>query len=726
MRNGLLLIGWLGFTTLASAEEAARAGHVTLDVWRQLPKEAFIHLLQPDEVAGLRGETTEHSVVPIDNLGLDTGRCTVRARCVVTAPQDGYYQFSLEAWGTQLVMLSDDATPARLRPLWRSSRLRQAVNYGPWRYFRKDQPRYLEIRHVYTQDSAPMTLGWTLSDGTKQSIPASCVTSYPVGPDDAKTDDGPNTEGRFAPLLKDKPGGSAITLDLKAAKALTDGWTTSQYVSTEHTVPKPKESTAGKLGLMCTYGGDLEFAFETKTEGYAVLSMDLQLNFWIHNFSHIRCEREIDGIRFSPETLGTRNGSFATFRCITPWLKAGGHKLRLHFKPLAPACSARLQAVSIQPITGNAVETVRQFFALENGFLAERGDGGFLRSPACVEVAATSSSEPVLTTGQRTIQMAPATSTSWWADVVLPESGAGLPLVTRSTAYRSEVKATARWVETHIDAHPELYLREGDALRLSAWPTDAVENQPGEAMVVLGGKQVLTPRGKPYIYRFEQAGEETVEARFTEAGATKVSLMKVHVLKRWSCETAGPMCSDKYYKITDEGCNPGSWLDGGDVVNCGQRPPGPENANPFWLVTPRDSGRWPMAARGGPNGPVLGTMAMTAVDVWTEVGRAHGPNNDIHKNEDLSQMGSMPYVLCMVTGLPAGWNIHYKLLERVGDQLQVFKPEDPAKPDEQTVIPWRMGVTACGQVWLKTPGKSQGSNCEVSLIKADAKPGTGR
>ena len=224
MRNGLLLIGWLGFTTLASAEEAARAGHVTLDVWRQLPKEAFIHLLQPDEVAGLRGETTEHSVVPIDNLGLDTGRCTVRARCVVTAPQDGYYQFSLEAWGTQLVMLSDDATPARLRPLWRSSRLRQAVNYGPWRYFRKDQPRYLEIRHVYTQDSAPMTLGWTLSDGTKQSIPASCVTSYPVGPDDAKTDDGPNTEGRFAPLLKDKPGGSAITLDLKAAKALTDGY----------------------------------------------------------------------------------------------------------------------------------------------------------------------------------------------------------------------------------------------------------------------------------------------------------------------------------------------------------------------------------------------------------------------------------------------------------------------------------------------------------------------
>ena len=200
---GLLLLAGAGIAgPLPPAADPgtteAQPGCATLEVWGDLQKALSkagnrspyrivnsIHSVYPDESHKLipAAEAARMSQ-PLDQLGQGEGLSIVRASCLLNVPRDGYYLLSLEGNGRHQVLLSDDATPDRLRTLWTSGFIPKDIppvfdpnricTEGPWQYFQHDQPRYVEIRHLHRLGPIPLKLLWTLPDGTRQPIPAFC------------------------------------------------------------------------------------------------------------------------------------------------------------------------------------------------------------------------------------------------------------------------------------------------------------------------------------------------------------------------------------------------------------------------------------------------------------------------------------------------------------------------------------------------------------------------
>lgn len=680
----------------------SRAGLVTFDGGSEVPQiQHFAYYTMPEEMFWLPTKAPfKLEARTLDKLGGEPrDRSIVRLRALITAPVEGYYNFCSTATGRHTVFVSNDATPHAVNT--RFSQLHYTFgNFdGPPIYLKKGEVRYFELRQVNTGGPRAIGLAWRLPDGTTQGIPKECVRNY------LPADDDPDPaltmpDGRYTALLKTISPGKAIKLDLDKAEALTNGWAAFSAHNPKKffKIDPAPDFTQGGLSAAC--GGSLEFEFETNTEGYAVLATQIQLCSGLLANARSALEWEIDGVKFGLETLWARDGSAPVFRCVTPWLASGRHKLRLHFVPLSLLSAVRIFSVSVHPVTdADDTAKVRAWFSKENTFMPARGDGAFLRSPACVEIKSSGSSAPVLEAKGRKIALRPGLTGTWWADVPLPEDGEDLGLTMKSPDYQIDGTASARWAETRVAEHPMLHLRQGDALRLTAWPAGAAGDPDARAVVVFRGKELETPFGKPVVCRFDKAGDEKVQARFTpKGGAPTVSEMTVRVLPRWREELdAGVVPPEWTRNMGGPPFIPGVWVDGGDVLNVHAKPSGNGHTATEWRFTSRRAGRLAAVARAGRNGPILGRIVADGVDFWPQWDNFTTASKGGKKTEYAE-------VSWIVTGLPAGWRIRSSFSGSADWDL--YQPDSSQKP-ESVIYPWRYGATAWGRFSMiaKAPNK---------------------
>ena len=700
-------------------DPAATAGRATLNVWNDVAPET-LGARYADEVPWeFAAAESQRLTVPIDTIEQGEGRFALRLRCLLSAPNDGYYALAFEGSGSQQFLLSDDATPGHARALWSDGHawddflpgFDQTLlrTEGPWRYFKQGEARYLEIRHIHTMGPKVLHLLWTLADGTRQQIPAACVAPYLPPAKDVMPGTGVIPDGDYGEVLRAVTG-TPVKIDLRSAKALSSGWAThdgkGKTLTSERIAPKPDLT---QPALTCCFGGDLEFPFATDAAGYVVLSTQIQLCNGPGDYVHVVCEREVDGVSFDRKTLKALSGSAPTYRCVTPWLAAGKHSLRLHFTRAYSGGSCRLFGVGVLEVPGGAAsDALRACLASRNDFLAERGAGAFLTSPACVEMRSRTSSAPTLTAGGKDFTPQPATSNTWWADVPLPESGADLALVSRSTADATEVSATARWAETRVSEHPEVYLRVGDAMRVTAGAAVGAAQPAGKAAIVFRGKEIATPAGGPNICRFDRPGDETVEGRVVpNHGDPIVSRMRVHVLPRLGAVTESEWTRTDRFSLFKE-FPAGAWPDGGDAVAFRATPADAGRSTAEWKVLPRMAGTWPAVWRAGATGPVLGAARVRAMELSFYT-RTHA------SRQDLAEFKVMGCYYCYVTGLPAGWDMSYTLVEFDNRPWNFLRP-DPDHPSTKIVHPWREGSLAVGEFWLRSDTPQAGMNGEFELI----------
>jgi len=699
---------------------AAQAGHATMEVWNNQDPLKILYAYA-DEIPWQFADTESKRLsAPIDGLDQGEGVCAERLRCLLTAPKDGYYMLAFAGSGQQQILLSEDATPARARTLCNDGHLwedypsgfdqTQLRTEGPWRYFKAGEARFLEIRHLHTSGPNLLQLAWTLADGTRQKIPAACVANYLPPAHDKTPGNGTTPDGGYGEVLKAVTG-TPVRIDLKSAKALSSGWAAFDgegfTVQSSRVEPKPDVT---QPALTCCFGGDIEFPFVTQAAGYAVLSMQIQLCTGPGEYSHAVCEREIDEVRFDSETLRALDGSAPTFRCVTPWLGAGKHTLTLHLTRAYFGASCRLFGLAVQAVpSGAASAAVRACLPARNAFLAERGDGAFLTSPACVEISSRTSVAPTLTAGGKDFTPQPATSDTWWADVPLPDTGADLALVSRFKADATEARATARWAETRVSEHPEVFLRVGDAMRLTACPAAAGAQQTAKATIVFGGKETATPAGKPNICHFDKAGDETVEARVVpEHGEPITSRMIVHVLPRMGAVTESEWTRTDRSSLFKE-FPAGAWPDGGDAVAFRANPADAGRTTSEWNVLPRLAGTWPTVWRAGATGAVLGMARVRAMELSYLL--------RYHFGEDDKAFKSLLCNYCIVTGLPPGWKMSYTLADP--DGTWHFRRSDPSHPALQVVNPWREGTAAVGEFWMHSNHPDFGANGEYEVLPPD-------
>lgn len=693
----------------------SRAGLVTLDGSNEVSQiNYFAYRCMPDEIFWLQAESPfKLETRPLDKLGGEPrDRSAVRLRALIKAPVDGYYNFCSTATGRQTAYISDDATPHAVHT--RFSQLHYTFgNFdSPSIYLKKDEVRYFELRQVHMGGPRAIGLAWRLPDGTTQGIPKECVRNYVPAdndPDPAMI----NPDGRYAALLKRISPGEPIVLNLDRAQALTKGWAAFSGHDRKTFLEVDPAPDFSKGGLSTPCGGSLELDFEIPKAGYAVLSAQIQLCIGLLENAGSDCELEIDGVRFGRETLWARDTSAPVFRWVTPWLDAGRHKLRLHFTPQPLLSAVRIFSVGVHPVAdGEDTAAVRGWFSKENAFMPERGDGAFLRSPACVEIKSSSTSMPELKANGREVSVRPGSTNMWWADVPLPEDGEGVDLSMKSPACRVEGSATASWAETRVAEHRMLHVRQGDALRLSAWSAGVENDSAARAVLVFRGREIETPHGKPVVCRFDKAGDEKILARFTAGGGPpKVAEMTVRVLPRWREDfEVGVLRSDWTNNHGGPPFAQGVWVDGGEVINAHAKPSGNGETATEWRFTSRRVGRLAGVARAGRNGPILGRIVADGVEAWPQW------ESFTHKSGDGSD-AFYSTASWVITGLPPGWKV--RSMFSGSPEWEVYHPNAKEQP-EPAIYPWRHGVTAWAQFWFQARAADKGyPSFEVDLLPPD-------
>lgn len=667
-------------------------GHATLDVWRNMPGE-YTLVAGPEELPWIFPEKLETGTYPLDKIPVQASFSAWRLRCVLKAPADGYRRITAEAAGAQQILLSEDGTPARLRPLWRDGALWEDHKPGfkddrlrlesPWVYFKKGEPRYLEIRNLHTPTPGFFRIAWAGEDGVRREIPAECVMS--------DAEDRPHPDAAD-PEFADPAGADWIGLDPAAGQALTTGWAFfgPQSAGWFDGFTQNKRKLPARA-LTTNFGGSVEYAFTIAKAGYHELVLDGQLSSGGRLYSHFNITREIDGTRFGRELLVGRDGFATTFRVLTPWLAAGKHTLRLHVAPDRTPTALRILTLGLRRMAGEAEEAAVAELTRQNGFLPARGDGAFAISPACVEMNSRGSAAPVLKAGKKSLTTHEGLPGVWWADVPLPESGAPLAMTCASASDRTEVAATARWVETPVHQGGEIRLRVGDALRLTAWRAEG--GADSKAVVSARGKNTPTPAGKPLVLRFDKPGDETVTATFTPTdGEPQESSLVVHVVPRLSSPvTAEWTRTDGVSMI--EPLPEEAWPDGGEGAAFRRLAQG------HWLVAPKMPGEWPAVVRAGPVGPVIGTIRVRGVEMHFYKREFSGDAPDISEG-----FGDVASYSAIVRGLPEGWKVGFDQTA-YDNRPWDFIRRDSQLPFHQEVYPWRSGDCAVADFWFKRNGQ---------------------
>lgn len=668
-------------------------GHVTLETWLNLPARYFL-VACPEELPWIVPGKPEFAVHPLDRVPAPAGFSAARLRCVLRAPEDGYYRIAAEAAGFQQILLSDDGTPAKLKPLWRDGGLWEDHHPGfndhrlrlesPWIHLRKNEPRYLELRNLHTPAAGFFHLAWTGRDGVRRDIPPECVASYL--PEAADT---PPPEGDD-PEFPSPVDGEWQSLDLRSARALTSGW--SQFGPGSCGWFEGSTHNRRKLpafGLSTTYGGTIEMPFTIAAPGYRELVLDYQLCSGGRLFSHFNITREIDGVRFGGETLLSRDGFAVTRRILTPWLTAGRHVLRLHLEPDRNPVAFRILTLGLRQVDHKAASAS---LARGSGFLPDRGDGACLISPACVEMTTRTSAAPELKAGGRAIPTREATPGMWWADVPLPESGAPVALSCLAGPDRTTATATAHWAETPVHQTREIHLRAGDSLRLTAWRPDAAD---ATAIISARGEDTPTPKDKPLVLRFDKPGDETITATYIPRSGEPVrSAMTVHVVPRSDATITAPWtCTDRVAKTPP--LSAGAWPDGGTAATFRTSPEGD------WMVAPRIAGEWPAVLRAGPTGPIVGTLRVRGIELAFYMRNFSAEDAEFSRGfEDKAAN------FAIIRSLPPGWKVAY---DQAG---YVNRPWDPLRPNKDNPLhqeshPWRCGVCAIAEFWFKRTGQPE-------------------
>lgn len=709
---------------------AGQPGLVNFKAWRNFNpgSKTLLETAFPNDLPWiLENQTPEASLLHLENLQPPFGADAVWACFLLTAKTSGYHLLSAEAGGALQVMLSADATPEHLRLLWDAGSakgnhtpgftLKSEITESAWIYLEAGRPRLVDIRYLHLGGQAFLNVEWTTPDGTRQKIPDDCISPWQAEGSDALPPYASMADGDWRTTLQ----GATLEpkpIDLSKSKALTTGW--SDFNSQLELAHGDVLEEELNRGLACPWGGSLELPFTTSEDGHAVLSTRVALLTGIPAYARVSCEREIDGIRFGRQPITAANRSAPVFRCVTPWLKAGKHTLRLHLEPMEHETTAVLIHASMATVSDSAlIGKIQTQLARENRFLPQRGDGGFQISPACIEIASRVSQAPELRGNGRKHPLQPASTGTWWADVPLPESGKPLKLDAHFAADRMHVPASAHWQETRISEHSELFVRVGDSLRLTAAPAVGSPTGAANPKISFRGRDIPTPPGKPFVCRFDKPGTETVTGMVSsESESAGPHQLTIHVLPRMA-EPSGPPpviskdvvrtarvvriahYEDRTLRLKD--LPAGAWPDGGAALSFRACPVKATDNSNEWLVFNTRAGTLPAVLRAGPAGPILGQLTFSGVIA----------GYDYFSMTDADAPQDAYLFQPRVTGLPQGWKIQCRV---TGADTPLYPDKD--YPNRTTVWPWRMGHTAGGDCWFKYEKKGF-SDILMFLIQPD-------
>ncbi len=215
----------------------------------------------------------------------------------------------------------------------------------------------------------------------------------------------------------------------------------------------------------------------------------------------------------------------------TPFLAAGTNRLEVYWDNARSGMSLQIENVRFQrwegaDSNGNGLQDW-----VENRLILscsiDHAPSESRTSPVCLEGKGPYAGF-IQVTGAG--QVLPAANDRWFANAELSDDGLPTMLSVNFQNGGRVLSRSVRWKKTNllVDSPPELVVRKGDALRLAAFPAEAVA---GTAEILVNGESIGTCLlGEALIHRFTQAGTYLLKGTFEGTDAAGGVLVQTNAI----------------------------------------------------------------------------------------------------------------------------------------------------------------------------------------------------
>jgi hypothetical protein len=256
----------------------------------------------------------------------------------------------------------------------------------------------------------------------------------------------------------------------------------------------------------------------------------------------------IDGERITEFTISSYRQGTGTARFITPWLKAGTHKVRFDWENAEMPRSFTVLSFVVRSLTGTDADNdgVKDWVEkrLANDNAITRFSSSSLTSPACVEGITSHFGSLSISGG---IGKRPGIGSGWYANVPLTAGKKRYFTVTFENGAYSQTRGIS-WKPTNILKHEDLTIRLGDSILLAVQPEGITA---GSVQIKVGDKIYGSKVSVPVPHKFSEAGEFEVEGTFlgvpnqsrklkvkvVKAGFSSTPVALTGFVRYWTCRS---------------------------------------------------------------------------------------------------------------------------------------------------------------------------------------------
>jgi regulation of enolase protein 1 (concanavalin A-like superfamily) len=249
----------------------------------------------------------------------------------------------------------------------------------------------------------------------------------------------------------------------------------------------------------------------------------------------------VDGERLGRRLLDAGFDESGRVRVLTPWLRAGPHRVGVYWDNARRGRSFELMAVRLQALDGDDVDEdgVADWMRwwLESTCGIETGAGEPVirsrTSPLCIEGQGRFLSMMTVTVSGEAIEVYPAPGDRWYADVPLSAEGPVEIEVSYQNGGFRELRSVV-WEPTNLSDVDDLVVRQGDSLLLTVDGEPAEDGTSSHAMATLEMDGRIVHAGnfeQPYAHEFVETGSFRVSATTREGEeTTRPCVLEVHVV----------------------------------------------------------------------------------------------------------------------------------------------------------------------------------------------------
>jgi len=275
--------------------------------------------------------------------------------------------------------------------------------------------------------------------------------------------------------------------------------------------------------------GWADYALETPSDG--VYLIELQVTPLNRSPTPLGCEIifEVDGTPIARKPLDLDAPGASHLQVLSPWLRSGGHTLRVFLDNAATQrriCLDQVEILSSAGPDGDGNEVpdwVQQVVAARNTL--HHGVTTSKVSPVCLE------GHTEWTSYASGADFVAAPNGGWFANVALRADGqaTAISLLFENGGQQEDTSVT--WVPTNLLQENIHTLRQGDSLLLTATVAQDGVGLPGEEVRIgLEGQTLEFPASDPQPYQFNTPGEIVLVVTHRSEGAVRIERAVVQVV----------------------------------------------------------------------------------------------------------------------------------------------------------------------------------------------------